>query len=222
MINDLVISVVDNLNATLYFSEFKFRKKDCRFIKKTTDGFNVIELQFWDGYDSDRDCRALVIKPLYLKRFDVLHKWFEKYSFKALADQRDNYSIGFDGGMINGTLQFYFRLDKVDFNTDFNKFKNEVIQKSKEIFESIRSINDLYDTEIIPILEGKKELPNVGADWVFEYLKLCLIVDSKNYNNLKSIILKQVEIMYKSGEPNIKEYYLQINHILSDIETIPQ
>lgn len=218
MIKDLINSIVDDLSTIPYFKEYKYRKRDCRFIKQTLDGFNAIELQFWDGYDLERDCRALVVNPLYLKRFDVLHKWFEKYSFKSLSDQRNSYSIGFEGKMINATLQFYFRLDEIDFDNDFSKFKDEVMEKSQEIFEKYNSLKDLYDIEIIPILKGNKELPNVGADWVFEFLKLCVLVNPENYNKLKHIILKQVEVMYERGEPNIIKYYSNLQNILLEIE----
>ncbi|QRY56534.1 hypothetical protein BCY89_07785 [Sphingobacterium siyangense] len=219
MIKDLFNSIVNDLNSIPYFSEFKYRKRDSRFIRKTIEGSDVISLQFWDGYDLKRDCRSLVIKPLYLKRFDILHRWFEVYSFKSISDQRDNYSIGFDGGMLDGTLQFYFRLDGVDFDSDFCFLRDEVIIKSKEVFENYNSLDKLYDFQIRPILEEQKELPNTGADWVFEYLKLCSIVCPEKYDELKSKILNQVEIMNNRGEPNIVEYYKDLSKILIDIET---
>lgn len=218
MISDLINSIVDNLSTITYFKDYKYRKRDCRFINKTNDGFNAIELQFCDGFDLKRDCRALVVKPLYLKRFDILHKWFEKHSFKSLSDQRNGYSIGFDGKMIDGNSEFYFQLDRADYDTNFIKFKDEVITKSQEVFSKYTSLTELYKIEIFPILQGKKELPNIGADWVFEFLKLCKLVDSANYSNLKEIILKQVEVMHKRGEPNIIEYYSNLKSILFEIE----
>ncbi|WP_394676011.1 hypothetical protein [uncultured Sphingobacterium sp.] len=219
MIKDLLNGIVNDLCKEPYFSAFKYRKRDSSFVRKTIEGFDAIELQFWDGYDLKRDCRSLVIKPLYMKRFNVLHRWFEAYSFKSLSDQRDNYSIGFDGGMIDGTLQFYFRLDGLDFDRDFCFFRDEVIIESKEVFENFNSLNKLYDFQIKPILEEEKELPNVGADWVFLYLKLSSIVCPEKYDELKSRILIQVEIMNNRGEPNIIEYYNDLKQILTNIET---
>jgi len=218
MISFLINDIVENLSSTSYFKGYKYRKKDSRFINRTSDGFDAIELQYWDGFDLKRDSRALVVKPLYLKRFDVLHKWFEKYSFKSLVDQRSGYSIGFEGNMIGKDSDFYFLLDRLDFEKDFTKFKDEIIANSQSIFTKYATLEDLYYQEVYPILQGDKGLPNVGADWVFEYLKLCKLIDPINYIKLKELVLKQVEVMYKRGEPNISEYYSNLMKILVVIE----
>lgn len=218
MTSYLINDIVENLSLIPYFKEYKYRKKDCSFINRTSDGFDAIELQYWDGFDLKRDSRALVVKPLYLKRFDVLHKWFEKYSFKSLTDQRNSYSVGFDGEMIGGNSEFYFQLDRLNYDKDFIKFKDEVIANSQSVFTKYATPKDLYSYEIFPILQGNRDLPDVGADWVFEYLKLCKLIDPMNYNKLKDLILKQVEVMYKRGEPNILEYYSNLTHILLVIE----
>ena len=113
MSNLLYHKLIDLLTDEPFYSDFKFRKRDKSFIKKTEFGFEALSLEnYWIGYDLKRDKEALVIQPLYLKRFDILHKWFEKFSFKTLSDQRDNYSIGFDGKMLGETDFFYFLLNE--------------------------------------------------------------------------------------------------------------
>ena len=72
--------------------------------------------------------------------------------------------------------------------------------------------------EIQPILDGEVELPDVGANWVFIDLTLCKLVRPDNYRQLKKILLDRVEFMYNRGEPNIKEYYEQLDEILSYLE----
>jgi hypothetical protein len=72
--------------------------------------------------------------------------------------------------------------------------------------------------EIQPILDGEAELPDVGANWVFIDLTLCKLVGPDNYRQLKKILLDRVEFMYNRGEPNIKEYYEQLDEILSYLE----
>ncbi len=218
MIKVLINRIVDDLRAIQYLQQYTYRKRDCRFIRKSTDGYDAIELHFRDGFDLKRNCRALVVKPLYIKRFNILHEWFEKFSFKSLSDQRDNYSIGFDGKMINGNLEYYFQLDQNDYESDFCKFKDQLIAKSKEVSEKYNSLLDLYDIEVAPVLQSKKELPTVGADWIFEMLKLCMLVKPANYALLKNIILDQVEVLHKRGEPNVAEYYSNLNNILFEIE----
>jgi hypothetical protein len=96
--------------------------------------------------------------------------------------------------------------------------KNDIIHNALKFESKFSTLQDLYNFQIIPILNGKKDLPNVGADWVFETLKLCNIVSPENYEVLKECILKQVEVMNNRGEPNITEYYPILNNILQDIE----
>ena len=220
MNNNLFSKIVEGLLLDPFFSDYKYRKKGCRLIKTNSDGFDAIVLHNWDGYDLKRDCRALVIEPIYLKRFDILHKWFEKHSFKSLTDQRDSYSIGFDGKMLNDFSEFYFKLEGIDFEQDFALMKSKIINYSHQVFNNYNSLSKLYDKEIVPILENDRALPNVGADWVFEYLKLVRIVSPENYEKVKTIILKQVELLNSKGEPNIIEYYPKLSNILFTLEEI--
>lgn len=216
---DLFAGIVERLSAVEYFSEFKYRKRDFRFIKKTPTGYEAVEFQFWDGYDSRRSQRALVVKPLYLKRFDVLHKWFEKFSFKSLGDQRDNYSIGFDGKMLKKTNEFYFLLNKENFETDFADFQKELEGNCRQTFGHFSNTKALYLYQVEPVLKNKNsELPNVGADWVFEYLTLARIEGKESYEKLKEIVRNQVEILNKRGEPNIIEYYPKFDEIINFLE----
>lgn len=213
--NDLFSEIIEKLSSLEYFSDFKFRKRDFRLIKKNVNGYEVVEFQFW----VEKNQSTLVVKPLYLKRFDVLHKWFEKFSFKTLVDQRDNYSIGFDGNMLGKRNEFSFLLDKENFESDFDNFQKELINNCKVVFGKFLSAKDLYLYLIEPILQNKNpELPNVGADWVFEYLTLARIENRKAYEDLKSIIKKQVQVLNASGEPNIVEYYPKFDEIIDFLE----
>lgn len=218
MVKNLFYDVLEQLLTDNYFSEFKSRKRDSRLIKIDKQGFEFIEFQYWDGFDVLRNKRAVVVKPLYLKRFDILHKWFEKYSFKTKADQRDNYSIGFDGSMLGEQNEFYFLLDKDDFKKDIERLKNEVIKNSTNVFNRFDTLQTLFEYQINPILCHQVKLPEIGADWVFEYLKLCKIAQPEKYFNLKDIILKQVQFMKSRNEPNIIEYYPRLEEIIEYLE----
>lgn len=50
----------------------------------------------------------------------------------------------------------------------------------------------MYDRRIVPILEGKQQLPDIGADWAFEYLTLARIISPKDYEIVKDIIIRQI------------------------------
>ena len=137
--------------------------------------------------------RAIVIYPIYGVRFDVLSKWFENFSVKNIQDQRDRPSIAFTGNMLSMQDKFYFRLD-------------------------YSSLDKLYNKTILPILNGKANLPDVGADWIFIDLALCKLVNPTNFDKLKQIILSHVKIMYERKEPNILDYYDQLEHIFHYLE----
>lgn len=93
-----------------------------------------------------------------------------------------------------------------------------LIQCSDYVFSTYSSLTDFYINDIQPILDGEAELPDVGANWVFIDLTLCKLVRPDNYHRLKRILLDQVEFMYNRGEPNIKEYYDQLDEILLYLE----
>ena len=59
----------------------------------------------------------IIIYPIYMVRFDILLKWFERYSFKSLQDQRDNSSVNFSGKMLE--RQDNFTITEADFNRHY-------------------------------------------------------------------------------------------------------
>jgi len=165
----------------------------------------------------DRNKDALIIYPVFLKRFDVLHKWFEKYSFKNISDQRNKHSIGFDGQMIERKNKFYFMLDGSDFSSDFDSLLNNLIKNSKDIFDTYINIESLYDFLIVPVLNESKELPTVGADWIFEYLMITKMVNEEMLATIIDKIKPHVKKMWETGEPNVIEYYEKLDLIIDDI-----
>jgi len=214
MNNPLLERVISNLLDCTYFSDFQFRKRDASLFKKTSYGYEMVELQHWESFDLSRDAQALTIKPLYLKRFNVLHSWFEKFSFKTITDQRDNYSVGFDGSQLGKTNQFFFLLSEQSFETDFELLEKELVENSQSVFSKFSQVSDLYEYCVEPILKGGVELPNVGADWVFEYLAITKIVKKDVLWEVKAILEKQVNKLNERGEPNIIEYYPKFDEIV--------
>ena len=200
-----------------YFQKFKFRKRDSSLILKTKYGMQFIELNHWNYWNL-----TLVIHPQYLVRFDVLNKWFEKYSFKTLKDQRDGCYVGFTGYMLErqDSFEFSYNESEVQYRNKLQKLKECIIECSEFVFEEYSTLEKSYQKEVVPILDGRKTLPNVGADWFFENLTLCLIVQPENYEALKKIQLKHAEIMYKRGEPNISAYYERLPEILAYLESL--
>lgn len=216
--NKIVEQVLNSLINEPVFKDFKIRKCDECLIQKTTDGFNKIEFDdHFQSVDLSNHKLALEIRPIFVRRFDVLSKWFEKYSFKELKIQRNNGQI-FDN-IPNEEFLFYNTGEY--FDEQYNKLKSKVIEKAHEFFNEYATLEQLYQKEVYTILTEDKKIPTVGADWIFEYLKLTWIIDRENYNKVKDLILKQIEFMMfgrKHQEPNISKYYDRLDEIFADIE----
>ena len=86
------------------------------------------------------------------------------------------------------------------------------------VFSAYTSLQNMYNLEIIPLLDGKKQLPDVGADWVFRNLTLTRIVSPHDYEKMKTLILSQVRFMAGRNEPNIIEYIPRLDEIIEAME----
>lgn len=149
-------------------------------------------------------------------RFDLLKKWFEAYSFKTLRGQRDNPSVGFSGNMLERQDKFIFTESTID--TEYCKLCDTIKECAEIVFSHYANLRNMYDRRIVPILEGKQQLPDIGADWAFEYLTLARIISPKDYEIVKDIIIRQIEWMNKRQEPNIVEYYPRLEEIIDSME----
>ncbi len=196
-----------------YFSDFKFRKKGCTFLQKTAYGKNIIILDHWRNSDSQ-----LVIYPIYGVRFDILKKWFEKFSFKSLQDQRDLGYVYFTGEMLNVEDKFYFNSDESNLIEECIKLRECIKNTSKEVFYNYASLESAYEMEITPILDGSKKLPDGDADYFFENLALCKIVHPEDYEKLKDIQLRHAQWLYDRREPNMSTYFPRLTEILNYLE----
>lgn len=201
-----------------HLSEFKL--KGAGLIRLTSDGFEAIELETYPrSWDNETGKLALRLYPLYGRRFDILHKWFEPFSFKTLKDQCGNYTIGFDGEMLNADNYFYFPQDGSQYEERFSLLKEEVEKNAKAVFTRYATVEDFYHHDVQPLLDNEiSMLPNVGADWIFLYLKSSRLVAPRDYPVIKNKIMKQVEMMNKRGEPNVIEIYPKLNEIFKALE----
>lgn len=208
---NLIIKDLAELN---FFSEYKFRKRDSSFLLKIKGGRQIVELDHW----IDEATSSLVIYPIYGVRFDILSKWFEKFSVKRLQDQRDRASIAFSGNMLSLQDKFYFNLKGENYTTDLDILKANIQKCAEYVFSEYSSLDKLYNKTILPILNGEATLPDVGADWIFIDLALCKLVDPSNFHKLKHIILSHIRNMYECKEPNILDYYDNLETIFQFLE----
>lgn len=212
--NNLFDEIIDDIRHLDFFSDYKFRKRDSSLYFKTKDRKQYIELDHWIDYPK----ASLIIYPIYGVRFDILSKWFEKFSVKQLQDQRDRPSIAFTGNMLSQQDKFVFKTNKEGYFENLENFKIILTRCSEYVFSTYSSLDNLYEQTIQPILDGDATLPDVGADWIFIDLALCKLVEPARFNDLKQIILSHVDKMYQRREPNILDYYDRLEEILHYLE----
>ena len=207
---ELFLTIVERLRAEPFLNGFKFRKRDSSFIQQKGDLRRHIELDHWNKEG------VLIVYPIYMVRFDILLKWFEPYNVKSPQDQQDNPSIGFTGNMLG--RQDKFRITESTFEQDYTTLRDSLSECSDIVFSSYNSLRDMYDRVIIPILESKQALPDVGADWAFKYLTLTRIESPEDYPAVKELVLAQVHKMAERHEPNIMDYFPRLDEIISVME----
>ena len=207
---ELFLTIVERLKAEPFLNDFKFRKRDNSFIQQVEGLRRHIELDHWtkDG--------VLIVYPIYMVRFDILLKWFEPYNVKSRQGQQDNPSVGFTGNMLGRQDKFSISEDSLE--CDYSKLCVTLADCSGIVFQSYTSLRDMYDREIIPILEGKRALPDVGADWAFKYLTLTRIVSPEDYPAVKELVLAQVQKMANRHEPNVIDYFSRLDEIINVME----
>jgi len=207
---ELFLTVVEWLKTEPFLNGFKFRKRDNSFIQQEKGLRRHIELDHWtkDG--------VLIVYPIYMVRFDILLKWFEPYNVKSRQDQQDYYSVGFTGNMLG--RQDKFTISEANLECDYSKLCFTLANCSGIVFQSYTSLRDIFDREIIPRLEGKRALPDVGADWAFMYLTLTRIVSPEDYPAVKELVLAQVHKMANRHEPNVIDYFSRLDEIISVLE----
>mgnify|MGYP006972246422 FL=1 len=97
--------------------------------------------------------------------------------------------------------------------------KENIEKNAKAVFTRYATVEDFYRHKVQPLLDnGISILPNVGADWIFFYLKSSQLVAPHDYPIIRNKIMKQVEMMNRRGEPNVIEIYPKLNEILNALE----
>ncbi len=210
---ELLEKITSLLSTEEFFRDFKFRKSDRSFISKNDEFRKDVRLQC-AYYGS-----VIHLHPTYTVKFDVLLNWFKKYNFRTLQDQRDDYSFGFSSSMLGKNSSDYeFSLDGTDFDSNFDFFKKELIECSNWVFTNYATLDLAYQHEIIPLLNGDKEMPNVGIEWAFKDLTLCRITSPQNYDAFKKKVLERIEFLHSRNEPNLARYYDKLDEIIAYME----
>jgi hypothetical protein len=213
-----VLFILENVTMNPYFKDFKLRRSDAVIISRQKWGWQRIVPNPYNSYDLSRKELALEIKPCYGVRFNILHKWVEKYSKKELKVQRDKSSIAFIGRQLGVKNEFYFLESREDFDKDIRSFTLELTEIAKQVFSKFKGIEDYYEYCIGDVLRGKRDFPDIAFDWVLERLIATKVVRPSDYNIVKKLVLERVEYLHSRGEPNVELYYDELPAILEDLE----
>ena len=213
-----VLFIMEAITLDPYFKDYRIRKSDNAIYSKSEIGWQRIVPHYYNTYDLSRNELALEITPFYEIRFNVLHKWFEKYSKKQIKTQRDDCSLIFVGDKLGTINEFYFLENRKDFDKDLKRIKEEVTAISKVVFSKYTTLEGYYDYCIGDVLKGERKLPDVSFEWVIEYLIVTRLVAPSYYEKIKRLVLEQVDFMKRRNEPNVKMYYNELPVILEDLE----
>lgn len=210
-------AIILNLKKEPFLKDFIFRKRDASFINKFEGGCYRIELEHWT------ECGDLYIRPLFAVRFDFAHKWFEKFSFKDISVQRDNYVVGYQGEMLGYKDVYTFKDDSSSLIQEYIELSDMLKKCSSYVFKEYATPRDVYNNKILPLIDGKIKMPEGGIDWFFEYLTICKVIAPKNYDKLKEMLLRHADwrmTHYRIPEPNMAYYYDHLDEIFGFLESL--
>lgn len=214
-----VLCIIETIASDSFFNEFVIRKSDNSIICKTDYGYKRVFFEYYNGYDLQRDDLALEIRPHYNIRFNILHKWLEKYSKRTLKDQREGYSIGFCGDMLNFKGEFFFLENRKSYDKDLKMLHHEVVKNANIVFSQYGTLKGYYQHYIGDVLKGIRDLPDGGFEWTINYLIATKIVAPSDYDTVKELILQRIEFMMQNNEPNTRMYYDDLSVILKDLDS---
>lgn len=213
-----VLEMLEHISSDVFFKDYHIRKSDTSIIYKTDVGYKRVRFWYYNSYDLERGELALKIQPYYEVRFNVLHKWFEKYSKRDLKDQRNDQSLRLWGEVLGVTDLYFFLENRCCYEEDLNRMKNDVLINAKQLFQKYSSLEGCYEYLVKDVLEGVRSLPDIGIEWFFVRLILTRIVFPSNYDTVKTVFLNRINEMIERQEPNVMMYYSDLPSILKDLE----
>lgn len=208
--------IMENLKGLPFLCDFKYRKSSPRrfYIK---DKERILYVEFaCNNYGG-----MLFLEPSYGVRYNILHKWFEKFCKRSLKDQRDSYSYAFTGKMIDNNQEsfFYFDCDGKNYDDLFFRLVQEMQMNIHYLFAHYGNLQLCFQTVIEPYLRDEKQMPISGIDWAFDDLALCKLVSPEKFPTFKSMVMKHLEWLRSRDEPNVMLYGKEIENIVHYLET---
>ena len=203
---------------------FVIKKSDCALLKKDNLGWKRIHLISYTSVCRKREQLSLMVNPHYTRRFSVLHEWFDKnFSIISPRDRRWYDSVRWKEPRTAKYRNSWHLVDFLrtgeDFDLDYNRLKEVIIEESIPFFTQYDTLQGMYDECILPILLRKINLPIGSFDWSYQYIVLTKIVCPEEYVFVKHLVSERIEMLHSRGEPNVERYYSIWPRILEYIDS---
>jgi len=214
MNKNLFKTIISDILNDDFFTGYKFVSSVNTLVLRTGDEFISVELDHWRDYYDE----ACVIRPLYKRHFDILCKWFEKYSVRDLRFQRLDPHVMLGNDSFGQEEEISFNYDFSDYDEKYNLLIETLRTDLTQFAVEYATLNDYYNKIVLPRIIGKMEFPDAGAEWIFEYLTATYLLDRDNYLTLKNKVFCHAEWLLHHHELNVAKYYDRLDEIISYME----
>ena len=209
-------AIVAELQQTELLKDFKYLKTKSKFVQESNGIRKEVELLHWCSWTY-----WLAVEPIFRVRFNILHKWFEKFCVRPIKYQRDDSSVGFSYRMMDSkNPQFVeFRRDGSDYSELFPPLKESIPKYAEHVFKTYSSLEDMYELRAKPLYT--MENPKVTSySALFNCLTLARILDPNNYEHMKEIMAKLAKQFAENREANmVLHYYPIYDEIIDYLES---
>ena len=228
--NEIRLRILQRLVEEPVFSNFKILKSDNSIVVQDSGVKRLISVtNSYTSVDTSRGNElSLEVNPWFGCRFDALEKWFEtlfcrdwrksdfkyRYSDEWRPDKKsEKYRKGWY------CIDFLRASDT--FEEDYQHLLEVIYDVGVPYLNNVSSLDGFYNLRILPVLKGEECFPDIGFDWIPRYLVLTKITHPEKYEEVKALILSQIDLMLnrKYPEPNVQQFEKNIPDIINYIET---
>ncbi len=168
--------------------------------------------------DLNRDSQfSLCVTPGYGRRFSVISKWFKDF----LTDPRDETRwLTVSQGHKGTPYWVDFLRSGEGFDDDYKILRDIVLEESLPFFSKYMTIEDFYENDVKPGIEGKVDLRGDTDSWIFRWMMATRIADPDFYPIAKDKLIDwalnspfPISSIFRAG------YYKRLPEIISALES---
>lgn len=115
----------------------------------------------------------------------VIHEKFSKRDVKYL---RLDFHVTVDNETYGREREIEIKYDLSDYDVVVPQFISMMKEHLTSVDREYATLNDYYRKIVLPRIVGEQKFPDVGADWMFEFLTATYLLDRENYPKLKKQI----------------------------------